>query len=236
MTCSFLKLAPQSKFAVAALLLTLPLAACTDRVVTGSTIKDDYRERHRITMAERPVNLNLFPIGSGLDQINERRLAYFASEYRRVGESRLEILLPVGGANEARMKSFVPQIQAALGLPNDGRISIGTYPVADPDANSPIRLSYRTTRATVINRCGEWPADLGPANGTTDSENRPWWNFGCSYQTMLANQTDDPRDLEAPRAETPSDTTMRMRGIGRVRNGSDPATSWTVGVTSAGGR
>ena len=45
---------------------------------------------------------------------------------------------------------------------------------------------------------------------------------------MIARQVDDPRDLEAPRAESPSDVKMRTRAIEKVRQGSDPSTAWTT--------
>jgi pilus assembly protein CpaD len=209
-------------------------------MATSTPVKDDYRERHRITLSERPVTLNLFPSGTQLDAASERRLAQFAEGFRAEGEGRLEILIPSGGVNENTARSVIAPMRATLGRVGvDKEISEGTYPVADPTANSPIRITYRATRARVINRCGDWPADLqrGGPDGTWD--NRSYWNYGCSYQSMFALQAADPRDLEAPRATTPSDVGMRMRGIDKVRNGSDPATEWKVQnttISNVGGR
>ena len=50
----------------------LALAGCTDRLATGSTVSDDYRERHPIVLAERPVTLNLFS-NRKLDDVAKRR-------------------------------------------------------------------------------------------------------------------------------------------------------------------
>ena len=99
-------------------------------------------------------------------------------------------------------------------------ISAGSYPAPDPRAMSPIRLSFRAVRARVSHRCGEWPLDLASASSLEAWDNRPYWNLGCSYQNMIATQLDDPRDLEAPRASTPSDVQMRTRAIGDARQGS----------------
>jgi pilus assembly protein CpaD len=223
-------------------LLALALAGCdaVDRMATSSIVKDDYRERHRITMMERPVVLNLFPTGSQIDSASERRLIQFAEAYRAEGEGRLEILMPSGGVNESHARASISALRSILGRAGiDKDVSEGSYPVADPRANSPIRLIYRATRAKVVHRCGEWPADLSIGGPTGTWDNRPYWDFGCSYQSMFANQTADPRDLEAPRATTPNDVAMRMRGIEKVRAGSDPATDWKVEntkISNVGGR
>jgi pilus assembly protein CpaD len=230
------------RFSLAVSLLAFGLAGCSsvDRMATSSVVKDDYRERHRITMSERPVVLNLFPSSSRLDPGSERRVAQFAESFKTEGDGQLEILVPAGGVNEVSARASVSAVRAVLSRTGiNGSVSEGSYPVADPRANSPLRLIYRATRAHVTNRCGEWPADihLGGSSGTWD--NRPYWNYGCSYQQLFATQTADPRDLEAPRAATPSDVGMRMRAIEKVRAGGDPGTEWKVEntkISNIGGR
>ena len=61
-----------------------------------------------------------------------------------------------------------------------------------------------------------------------DWSNKPYWNFGCAYQTAFAAQVADPRDLVTPQAETPADTAMRVRGIESLRKGEDPSTNWKI--------
>ena len=51
---------------------------------------------------------------------------------------------------------------------------------------------------------------------------------------MIATQVADPRDLAEPRGETPADPSMRMRAIGNVRKGADPATNWSTKNSSIG--
>ena len=89
------------------------LAGCTDRLATGATISDDYRERHPIVLTESPVTLNLFPTAK-LDEGSRRRVVEFAGQSRESGASVIEILVPVGALNEAQTRSALPAIKAAL--------------------------------------------------------------------------------------------------------------------------
>jgi len=201
----------------------LALAGCTDRLATGSTVSDDYRERHPIVLAERPVTLNLFS-NRKLDDVAKRRILEFAGEADSEGAPVLEVLTPAGAFNEGDMRGLLPAVKAAL---QEGgfkaKVSIGSYPAADPRAVSPLRLSYRSVRAGVSHRCGEWPRDLASGSSLESWDNRPYWNLGCSYQNMIATQLDDPRDLEAPRALSRSDVQMRTRAIGVARQGGEPS-------------
>ena len=211
-------LAPMAALTFAA----LALAGCTDRLATGSTVSDDYRERHRIVLSERPVTLNLYS-NRKLDGVAKRRILEFAGEAQMEGAMVIEVLTPAGAFNEGDMRTLLPAVKAAL---QEGgftaNVSIGSYPAAEPRAISPLRLSYRAVRAGVSHRCGEWPRDLASGSSLESWENRPHWNLGCSYQNMLATQLDDPRDLESPRATTPGDVQMRTRAIGVARQGGDP--------------
>lgn len=213
---------------------TLALAGCTDRLATGSTVSDDYQERHRIVLGERPVTLNLSS-SRKLDDGAKRRILEFASDARNEGAPLIEVLTPAGAMNDSEARALLPAIKAAL---QEGgvaaSITSGSYPAADPRAVSPIRLSYRALRARVSHRCGEWPLDLASASSLESWDNRPYWNLGCSYQNMIATQLDDPRDLEAPRAATPSDVQMRTRAIGAARQGADPGAGRSSSTTSTG--
>ena len=208
-------LLPAAALAVA----VLALAGCTDRFATGSTVSDNYEVRHRLVLAERPVTLNLYP-SRKLDDGAKRRILEFASEARNEGAPVIEVLTPAGAINDTEARALLPAVKAAIQEAGFvASVSIGSYPAADPRAMSPLRLSYRAVRARVDHRCGEWPADLASGSSLDTWENRPYWNLGCSYQNMIATQLDDPRDLEAPRAATPSDVQMRTRAIGEARQG-----------------
>ena len=219
-------------------LAAMTLAGCTDRLATGTTISDDYTQRHSIVLREKPVTINIVS-GPNLDLGSRNRVAQLAADAREEGARTVEILIPAGAVNEAHARAVVPAIRAALGEGGSAlAISVGSYPASGSRNLMPLRISYRTVRAAVAHRCGEWPADLASGSSLETWDNRPYWNFGCSYQNMIATQLDDPRDLENPRAITPADAQIRMRGIDRVRKGSDPGTSWTTqnsGIASVGG-
>jgi pilus assembly protein CpaD len=105
-------------------------------------------------------------------------------------------------------------------------LQISRYPVSNPGLASPVRLSFTALRAKVATPCGQWPSDLASGSTVQGWENKPYWNMGCAYQNMLAEQVADPRDLVSPRAEDPADSQMRTRPIGSLRKGTDPTTDW----------
>jgi pilus assembly protein CpaD len=108
-------------------------------------------------------------------------------------------------------------------LTTGDRFPVGPYLAA------PVRLSFLGLKAKVADRCGQWPRDLAIGSGAlVDWSNKPYWNFGCAYQSAFAAQVADPRDLVAPQGETPADTAMRTRAIESLRNGQDPDTNWKL--------
>ena len=91
----------------------LTLAGCTDRLATGSTVSDDYQERHRIVLGERPVTLNLFA-SRRLDEGAKRRIQEFANEARIEGAPVVEVLTPAGAFNDREARAILPAINAVL--------------------------------------------------------------------------------------------------------------------------
>lgn len=219
----------------AATFIVMALGGCgTDRIVTGSIVPEDYHERHPVVIAERATSLEIFPSSSAMDSASRARLIEFAKNFRATGTGQIEILTPQGTQDEQTARAMVPQIRSALAEGGaHGYVSVGTYP-ADARVASPVRLSFIGLKGTVVGKCGEWPTDLASA-GTLDGWNkRPYWNMGCATQTAFAAQVADPRDLAGPRATAPGDVSIRLRAIGKVREGSDPGTSWTIRNSSIG--
>lgn len=225
-----------------ALLLLLPLGACgVNRTIAPPVSAYDYRDRHPVTIADADQSIDLFPSPSGarLDTTTAGRVREFASRYRRFGHGQISILVPVGGRNESGARLGIDEIRRALydaGV--DGGVYVGSYPVADPTLAAPIRMTFRGLKAKVMNRCGDWPDDLASGTSLEGWRNQSYWNFGCATQSTLSAQIDDPRDLVTPRGEAPGDIEMRMRAIGKVRQGEDPTTKWTqkaLGISSVGG-
>eukprot|EP01037_Dinobryon_pediforme_P007043 gene7043-7106_t len=221
------------------LALLLPLGACAnvDRTVTGSTVPDDYRQRHPIVMAAQAQQLDIFILGDAgrVDTRQSADLQSFAAMYRARGQGQITVLVPSNvspHAAQATLKTIRERLNAA-GV--KGYIRVGNYVPEQPDLAAPIHLSFEQVVARVNSRCGEWPADLASGSSAQGWQNRPYYNLGCSTQANLAAQIADPVDLVRPRQEDPSDVQMRTRAISSVRAGVDPGTAWTTTNTNIGG-
>jgi len=231
---------PGRRFSLwAAPLVALSLGACgVDREATGSirSAAADYTQTHPIQLAEMPVTLNIFPGAGKMDRATSLRLKEFAENHRAQGVGQIEVLFPAGAIESARLHAALPEIRAALASGGaKGSLSVGEYPARPGGEASPIKLAYRALKARAGNHCGEWPDDLASASSLQGWQNRPYWNFGCAYQSAFANQVADPRDFEAPRAEAPVDVEMRRRAIEKVRQGADPGSSWKTTLEGVGG-
>ena len=213
------------------------LGGCgVNRIVPNTDMSADGGARHPIVLAETKYEIDLFPSGAGghIDRHTAGQIHDFAERYRVVGRGDMTILLPQGGPAGAQAHYFAPSLQAALERAVARPVTIASYPVADPSLAAPVRLMFHGIRAKVAHRCGDWPSDLASGSSLRGWENKPYWNFGCSQQSMIAAQIDDPRDLAAPSGEQPTDTQFRTRAIANVRQGKDPGTDWKTSNTSIG--
>ena len=219
--------------------LAAMLAGCgrTDRIVATSVPIDDYRARHPIALAEARTAIDVFPSPGqdSLDTHTAKQVYAFAQQYGELGQGPMIVLLP-RGQGIGGQRGIVADIKRVVAL-GGARIGVvvSTYPVANPALASPVRLSFNGLKATVADQCGQWPNDLASASSIEGWENKPYWNLGCSMQTMVAAQTSDPRDLVTPRGEEPADTQMRARGIASVRKGADPTTAYVIKNSNIGG-
>lgn len=223
----------------ALLVLAAPLSGCgLNKVYAPAVPGYDYRDRHPVVLAEAPASLDLLPqTATGtLDGETRRRLQGFVGQYRRFGQGMITIMAPSGGPDPKGARRSVELIRAFLDREGLGAfIYVGAYPVSDPALAAPIRLSFTGVKAEVVGRCGEWPDDLASGASLDGWQNRAFWNFGCANQATLSAQLADPRDLLAPRGETPQDIETRMRAINKVRSGADPSTGWTTKTTTISG-
>jgi len=211
------------------LCVVLALAGCgtTNRMVVPSLPQDDYQVRHPIVLGEEPYTLQILvePVTGRFDNRSAARLREFASLYRRFGRGPIMIMPPAGPGGPP---SVEPVRHALFRAGVHVRTIVTPYP-AGPNAVAPMRLSFSGLKAMVADRCGQWPRDLGIGSGAAeDWSNKPYWNFGCSYQTALAAQVADPRDLVSPQGETPADTELRTGAIEQIRKGQDPSTNWKL--------
>jgi pilus assembly protein CpaD len=225
---------------VALLAFGAPLAACSgaDRIVTSSVEPPDIRARHPIELTRGRAGLDVIAeVRNGeIDARTRAQVRQFAGQYRLDGSGDIRIAVPGGGPDEREARAALPGLRRALVAGGArGYVLISTYAIADPALAAPIRLSYATVVAHTRSRCGQWPNDLASGSSLNGWENKPYWNFGCASQQMLAAQTADPRDLIGPAADAAADSHMRGRAIDAVRAGKDPGTSWAVQNTNIGG-
>lgn len=216
-------------------LLALTGCSTVDRMKVSSDIPmDDYRNRHPIVLSETAQKVDLFPAPElrGLDSRSAGQVAEFAQLYRAGGEGPITIFLPTGGRAPVS-RATISAIRTVLDQNGvRAELLVMNYPVRNPALASPVRLSFTGLKARVADPCGQWPSDLASGSNVSGWENRPYWNMGCAYQNMLAEQVADPRDLVTPRAEDAADTEMRDRPIKSLRAGSDPTTDWKTKNTS----
>ena len=223
--------------APAILALAVMLGGCgVNRVVPAPDMAADGTGRHPIALTESDYTADLFPTGvkGRLDPRTAGQIREFAQRYRTLGGGEVSVLLPVGGLAGAQVSYIAPALRATLDREFARPVAIATYPVADPGLAAPVRLTFHGIRARLAHQCGDWPNDLASGSSLQGWENKPYWNFGCAQQSMLAGQVDDPRDLAGPRAEQPTDTQFRTRAITNVRQGRDPGTTWKTTNSNIG--
>jgi pilus assembly protein CpaD len=178
-------------------------------------------------LAERPRTLEILvePKTGRFDRHSAVQLREFAVLYAKFGRGPITIMPPAWPGGPPPIE---PVRQALFRAGARGRTIVAPYP-AGPNIVAPVRLSFVGLKADVADQCGQWPRDLAIGSGAVeDWSNKPYWNFGCAYQTALAAEVADPRDLVAPQGETPMDTAMRTRAIESLRNGQDPGTNWKL--------
>jgi pilus assembly protein CpaD len=177
-----------------------------DSVIVGS-VPDDYRTRHPIVIAEKEQVIDL-PVGAsdrGMTRMQRTALGGFLSDYDRSSAPMLNILVPVGSRNELAASHAASQFAHFAkkhGVPAS-RVLISSYQAGSIEVSAPVRVMYTAMKAQT-DRCGRWPADIAD---TTD--NKQYFNFGCSNQNNLAAQVADPGDLLGPRKMTPPDAERR---------------------------
>ncbi len=206
------------------------LGGCgVNRVLPPPSVPSDYRDRHPVVLAEATYTLDLFlPEGARLDSVNAARIAEFVASYRSFGRGKIAILAPAGVSSPP--PHAIAEIRRALAEAGvgAGSIMLASYPVTDGRLAAPIRLNFAGIKAKTAHRCGDWPQDLAAGTSLQGWQNMSYWNFGCANQATFAAQVADPRDIAAARGETPADIEMRMKALGKVREGASPTTNWEL--------
>ena len=236
--------APRSRWAALglAVLVAGAAAGCKSEATTGSLAAQDYRVRHPIALTYAPTTLDVFLSRNmvGVDARQTADLRTFAADYRKNGRGPLTILAPrdpTAPAASDRAAASVRSVLAGAGV--SGRyVQVQSYPGNGDSLANPIRLVFSKLQAKVATQCGTWNDDLGESPQAKSWRNQQHYDFGCSYQTALANQVADPIDLQRGRNEDRADVLRRMKVFDDARKGVDPSTSWKTEqakVTGSGG-
>ena len=212
--------------------LTMALGACkhsTD-VVTTASVPDDYRLRHPIAVQEADRSVVVF-VGrgrGGLSATQRADVMGLAQSWLREGTGVISVDVPVHTPNARAAEDSMREIRsafAAAGVPPRA-VNVRQYRPEDPRHMAAIRLNYPRISA-VAGPCGLWPDDLGPSiNNRGYFDNKPYYNFGCSYQRNMAAMVDNPSDLVQPRPETPAYMARRSIGFEKYRKGVTSTTNY----------
>jgi len=208
------------------------LAGCNNHTsVAQNDYPVDYRLRHPITLkeGERTVEVFLGRNRGGLTPSQRADVLSFAQVWRREATSGIIIDLPQGGATDHAAADSMREIHsifAASGVQRNA-VYVRNYRPSD-SALASIKISYSKLVAEA-GPCGRWPQNLGPAQDSVYTENRPYWNLGCASQRNLAAMVDNPADLVQPRGEAPAYTARRSVAIDQYRQGKDPSGQYNTG-------
>jgi pilus assembly protein CpaD len=212
--------------------LSMALGACkhsTD-VVTTASVPDDYRLRHPIAVQEADRSIVVF-VGrgrGGLSATQRADVMGLAQSWLREGTGAISVDVPVNTPNARAAEDSMREIRAAFaaaGVPPRA-VNVRPYHPEDPRHMAAIRLNYPKMSA-VAGPCGLWPDDIGPSiNNKGYFDNKPYYNFGCSYQRNMAAMVDNPSDLVQPRPETPAYTARRGIGFEKYRKGITSTTNY----------
>jgi pilus assembly protein CpaD len=199
------------------------LAGCSSmRPTQKAFAPDEYTVRHPIKLSTSQYHLDIFDNGRQLDRRQLQDLQDFGQEYSRHGRGPIIAAIPTGSSH-----AQMGQIRAALSAAGaHAPIQITPYQADVRLGTAPVRLSFAKLQAQVASQCGQWPEDLAGGRDLDTWHNRPYYNLGCSYQTMMAAQVADPIDLVRPRGEGPSDSVKRTKDIEALRKDQDPSTNW----------
>ena len=194
----------------------------------------DVASRHPIAVRDENAVLTI-PVASQLDAESRMKIATFASVWRQDRGRQIEMRMPTRGPHDKVTRAQFDRIRHQLVAEGvRGSVHLMRVPVIAGEAPV-ILMRFTRIKADVVSRCGLWPDDLASASSLSGWDNEPYANFGCAYQTMMAVQTADPRDLAAMRAPSPIDGEMRARALGSIRRGQDPAVGWGTKAPGIGG-
>jgi pilus assembly protein CpaD len=220
------------------LLAAALLAGCAKQPLTTGSIEpsSDYRENHPIVIDEKEKWIDIYPMRGpgGLDKRQREDIAAFVRDYRETARGALELQMPSGaGQSQVQTGHYIRKALGEAGFPSS-HLRAGHYEPSRASEVAPVRLTFHALAAKVDSQCGMWKRDILDASTTNGMANRPYDNFGCSYQNILAAQVANPADLARPRIEGESDIGKRTDDLRQLRDDGDPSTSWSNDAAGVG--
>jgi len=222
--------APSAKVLMAALAIaSTGLAGCASTRPSAdpqAEIPDNYTERHPIVIGDVARSLDVFLApNSGLDHRQKHDIAEFAKAYRQSGKGAMVMTLPPAAPASA-VQHTVSEIRAVAGSNGVAAGQIRTVSGPTHPSAASVRLTFSALDAKVVSKCGQWPHDFAGGATLQSWANKPYYNHGCSYQTMMAAQVANPMDHVRSRPDDGGDIGKRLHDIKSIREGKDPSTSW----------
>lgn len=224
---------PGAAFGVVMAVSCLQTGCTTDYASSDPGFPGDFQARHPIAVVTAPTQMEVFPVGGGLDRRTVANLRSFAQRYRNFGTGQVVILAPGYAGSEATAVAEIRHVLRSSGV--QARVGTNSYFRSASGGAAPIQVAFIGLKAKVLTPCGLWPEDLASGSSLEGWKNEPYANFGCATQSVIAAQVADPRDFAQPQALAASDVAMRTRAIEAVRRGQDPVTSWSTTLTPIGG-
>lgn len=199
---------------IVALLTTtaLALGACVGGPASlGGELPLTPTSRYQLQVEPDLDRIALAVHDTGLSAAQNDALRALVARYSYVDAVPMVIEAPAGNDAVALKTAYdVKSALAAFGVSPD-RINLVSY--AAPDPRAPVVVGYQTIRA-VVPLCGAVWGNLGRSG-----DNQSASNFGCAVTANLAAQIEDPRDIQRPRAMTPSDAGRRTVVVDLYRAG-----------------
>ena len=204
---------------------------------TTRSIRDDYRERHPITLREGERTVEVF-VGrnrGGLSPAQRADVVAFAQTGSTMRPSGILIDVPRGERDQAGGARFAARDPFDLRTPAAcPRTACACAAIMSAD------FALAEHQAQLLRADGDTPARAACGRTTsarpTDPvyhQNRPYWNLGCAHQRNLAAMVDNPADLVQPRGETPAYTEPPLRRDRQISQGRKPERTYPADGTTA---
>jgi pilus assembly protein CpaD len=200
--------------ALGSLLAALLLAGCgtpASGLKKGDKPPVTPTEHYKMQAEQAPDEISLGQHPDGLSEHQRAALDDYARGYIEAGGDQVVIRTPADGGEAAqRMAVAAKAVLQQAGL-HDGEIAFEAYTADKP--NGPVKLVYQRWRAKPI-ICGKsWD------NLAATRDNQTQSNFGCADTANMAAQIANPRDINGPRAQDPSDAARRSTVLDKYRKG-----------------